>query len=74
MYTGYSIGFNSRSEFSLPNSSVGKNVIMFVVYMSSSVHVDNKKKEILILGKGSTLGLDDTMLTVEDQAQFSIIF
>ena len=74
VYTGYSIGFNSRSEFSLPNSSVGKNVIMFVVYMSSSVHVDNKKKEIFILGKGSTLEFDDTMLIVEDQAQFSINF
>ena len=27
--------------------------------MSSSVHVDNKKKEILILGKGPTQGLGE---------------
>ena len=33
--------------------------------MSSSVHVDNKKKDILILGKGPTQGLDDTSLTAE---------
>ena len=32
--------------------------------MSSSVHVDNKKKDILILGEGLTQGLDDTALTV----------
>ena len=28
--------------------------------MSSSVHVDNKKKYISILGEGPTQGLDDT--------------
>ena len=30
--------------------------------MSSSVHTDNKRKDILILGKGPTQGLDDTTL------------
>ena len=33
--------------------------------MSSSVHVDNKKKDILILGEGPTQGLNDTTLTAE---------
>ena len=33
--------------------------------MSSSVHNDNKKKDILILGEGTTQGLDDTTLTTE---------
>ena len=33
--------------------------------MSSSVNVDNKKKDILILGEGPTQGLDDTTLTAE---------
>ena len=33
--------------------------------MSSSVHVDNKGKDFLILGEGPTQGLDDTTLTVE---------
>ena len=31
--------------------------------MSSSVHVDNKAKYILILGEGPSQGLDDTTLT-----------
>ena len=33
--------------------------------MSSSVHVDNKKKDILILAEGPTQSLDDTILTAE---------
>ena len=33
--------------------------------MSSSVHVDNKGKDILILGKGPPWGLDDSTLTAE---------
>ena len=33
--------------------------------MSSSVHAENKKKDILILGEGPTKGLDDTTLTAE---------
>ena len=33
--------------------------------MGSSVHVDNKNKDILILGKESTDGLVDTTLTAK---------
>ena len=33
--------------------------------MSSSVHIDNKGKDILILGEGPTQGLDNTTLTAE---------
>ena len=29
--------------------------------MSSSAHVDNKKKDILIFGKGLTQGLENTL-------------
>ena len=51
---------------------MGKNVIVFGVDMSSSVHIDNKKKDNLILGKGPTKGLDDTTCSAE--AQYSINF
>ena len=40
--------------------------------MGSSVHIDDKKKDTLILGKGPTQGLDDTTLTAE--AQYSSNF
>ena len=29
--------------------------------MSSSAHIDNKKKDILVLGKGPTQGLENTL-------------
>ena len=38
----------------------GKNVVIFGFDMRSSVHVDNKKTDILILGQGPTQALDDT--------------
>ena len=40
--------------------------------MRSSVHIDNKKKDILIFGFGPTQGLDDIASTAE--AQYSINF
>ena len=60
-YSGYGIGFDRKSSFSFPCSGFGQNVIIFGADMSSSVHVDNKKKDISILGKGSAQGLEDTM-------------
>ena len=51
---------------------MGKNVIIFVADMSSSMHIDNKGKDILILGAGPTQGLDDTTLTAE--AKYPINF
>ena len=71
-YCGYGIGFVSRSKFSLPDGSMGRNVIIFGVYLNSSVHIHNEGKDILILGEGPTQGLDDTTLTVE--AKYPINF
>ena len=51
-YNGYIIGFDSCLV--LIN---WKNIIIFGADMSSSVYIDNKNKETLILGKGSTLYL-----------------
>ena len=72
IYSGYSIGFDSRSEFSFTNDRMGKNVIIFAPDRSSSVHIDIKNKDILILGEETTQWLDDTTLTVE--AKYSINF
>ena len=44
-------------------NEVGKNAITFGVDISSSPHIDNKKKYILILGKGPTQGLEYTLAT-----------
>ena len=58
--------------FLFPTGDFGCNVIIFGVDMSSSVHADSKKKDILILGKVPTQGLDDTTLTAEKK--YSINF
>ena len=43
-YSGYGIGFDKRSSFSFPGTGFGQNILIFGVYMSSSSHIDNKKK------------------------------
>ena len=50
MYSGYGVRFDLRSELSLTDCRVGKNVVIFGVALSSSVHTDNKRKDFLILG------------------------
>ena len=71
-YSGYDIGFDSRSYFSLPDGSMRRNVIIFGADMSSALHSDNKGKFILILGDGPTQALDGTTFTAE--AIYSINF
>ena len=60
-YSGYGIRFDRRSNFSFPGGGFGQNVLIFGVDMSSSAHIDNKKKDILVLGKGPTQGLEHTL-------------
>ena len=71
-YSAYGIGFDRCGTFSFPTVWFGFNVIIFGVDMSSSVHVDKKKKDILILSGRPTQGLDDATLTAEKK--YSINF
>ena len=71
-YSGYGIGFNKRGTFLFSTGGFGYNVIIFGIDMSSSVHFDNKKKVISILGESPTQGLDDASLTAEKK--YSIDF
>ena len=57
-YCGYEIGFHRRGSFSFPGSGCGSNVIIFGVDTRPYIHVNNKKKDILILAKGPTEGLE----------------
>ena len=50
-YSEYGIGFDRKGTF-LVRNGFGRNCIIFGVDMSSSIHVDNKKKNILILDEG----------------------
>ena len=60
-YSGFDIRFDRRSSFSFPGGGFGQNILIFGVDMSSSAHVDNKLKDILVLGKGPTQGLEHTL-------------
>ena len=51
-YSGFGIEFDRTSSFSFPGDGFGQNVLIFGVDMSSSLHTDNTKKDILVLGKG----------------------
>ena len=46
------------SIFAHSSGRTGGNVIIFGVDMSSSTKTDNRKRDILILGKGSTQTLE----------------
>ena len=59
-YSGYGIRFDRKGYFST-GDEIGRSVITFGADMSSSSHIDNKKKDILILVKGSTQGLEHTL-------------
>ena len=58
--SGYGIGFNRKGSYSIGNE-VGRNVIILGVDMISSSHIDNKKRDISILGKGPTQKLELTL-------------
>ena len=53
-YSGYGIEFDRKRLFSI-GDEIGKRVIIFVVDISSSTKIDNRKKDISILLKGPTL-------------------
>ena len=60
-YSDYGIGFDRKTVFSFPSGGFGRNIIIFGVDMSSSAHIDNKKRDILVLGKGPAQGLEHTL-------------
>ena len=63
-YSGYGIGFDRKGNVSFGNG-FSLSVIIFEVDISSSVHANNRTKNILILGEGITQRLDSITLTAE---------
>ena len=62
----------THSQFLLPDGEFGKNIVVVDVDSSLSVHADNRKKDILVLGEGTTDGLDITAATVKDKYSVNI--
>ena len=70
-YSGYGIGFDRRGSFSFPGGGFGQNVLILGVDMSFSAHIDNKKKDILVLRIGPIQGLEHTLTS---EKMYSINF
>ena len=71
-YKGYGICFDERSQFGhtiteggFAHTTNGRNVLIFGVDMSFSVHATNKANNIYVMGDGLTQGIHDTTLYVE---------
>ena len=60
MYSGCGITFDSAGSWSF-NNGITKNIIIFGVNNSSSSHADNHKNDFLVLGKGLTFGMNETL-------------
>ena len=63
-YSGYGIGFDRGGEFSVGNG-LGRNCIIFGADLSSSSHANNKKNNILVLGKDFVQGINGTTIYAE---------
>ena len=60
-YSGYRIVFDRKSSFLFTGGGFGQTVLIFGADVSFSAHIDNKKKDILPLGKGPTQRLEHTL-------------
>ena len=52
IYSGLGIRFDHGGTFTHPEGGIARNVIIFGVDMSGSVHASNKTKDFLVLGRG----------------------
>ena len=71
-YTGYGLCFDEGGEFvhtvrkgNFDCTTNAKNVIIFGVDMSSSVHATNRANNIYVIGKGFIQGINDTTIYAE---------
>ena len=59
-YSRYGIGFDRKGDFSFGSNRFGRNIVTLGADMSSSVHANNRIKNILVLGNDFIEGLDNT--------------
>ena len=73
-YSECGIGFDSRGSFPHRSGGYGRNIIIFRADMSSFVHVNNKKRSILVLGKDFIQRIDNITAYAEkmDLTNFTV--
>ena len=71
-YTGYGLCFDEGSEFdytvrqdNFDRTADARNVIIFGVNMSSSIHTTNRANDIYVMGRGFVQGINDTTIYAE---------
>ena len=71
-YTGYGLCFDEGGEFAhtekqgnFDHTTNAKNVIIFGVDMSSSIHATNRANSIYVMGKDFIQGINDTTIYAE---------
>ena len=62
IYSGYGFGFDSTGQFSHPEGGMARNIIIFGVDLSNSVHATNKTQNVLIPGHGLTQEVNNTTI------------
>ena len=65
VYSGYGIGFDATGSFSYSGGGDAKNVIISGCDLSSSIHSNNRKNSILVLGKDFIQGINGTTISAE---------
>ena len=65
IYSGYGLGFDRTAQFSHPQGGMARNIIIFGVNSSNSIHATNKTQNILILGHGLTQKVNNTTISAE---------
>ena len=71
-YSGYGISFDGKSDFTIRNTTNGKNVISLGADMSFSSHANNRANNIYVIGKDFIQGINGT--TIYDEGIYKIKF
>ena len=62
IYSGCGLAFDSTGQFSHPQGRMARNIIIFGVDLSNSIHASNKTQNILILAHGLTQKVNNTTI------------
>ena len=65
IYSEYQICFDHTGIFTHPEGDIARNVIIFGVDMSESIHASNKTKDFLVLGKALIQMIEKTTIVAE---------
>ena len=65
IYSGYEFGFDNTGTFTHLEGGIGRNIVIFGVDTSTSVHAINKTQNILVLGKAFIQKINNTTIYAE---------